>query len=221
MNSVTSTKLRLGESRDTSTPARQIRWTLAPTFFVSGAAALFYQVCWQKLLFASFGVDLDSITIIVSVFMLGLGIGALIGGQLADRFPERAIELFAASELVIGMFGLASPHLIAWAGDRFVARSGLTVATANFLLLLLPTTMMGATLPILVAHVTRHWGNVGESIGMLYFVNTLGAATGTALVGFLWFWFFELNTAIYTAALANLCVAAVVAIVLKRKTSHV
>ena len=50
---------------------------LAPLFFVSGVAALVYQVCWQRLLFSAFGVDIDSVTIIVSVFMLGLGLGAL------------------------------------------------------------------------------------------------------------------------------------------------
>ena len=82
---------------------------LAPLFFVSGVAALVYQVCWQRLLFAAFGVDIDSVTIIVSVFMLGLGLGALVGGDLADRRPGWALRFFALAELGIGVFGLFSP----------------------------------------------------------------------------------------------------------------
>ncbi len=59
---------------------------LLAVFFVSGGSALIYQVAWQRLLFSAFGVDIESITIVVSTFMLGLGCGALLGGQAADRF---------------------------------------------------------------------------------------------------------------------------------------
>ena len=61
---------------------------LAGIFFVSGFSALIYQVCWQRLLFTGFGVDLTSITVIVSVFMAGLGIGAFFGGRIADKFSN-------------------------------------------------------------------------------------------------------------------------------------
>ena len=63
----------------------QTHGRLVLLFFVSGIAALIYQVCWQRLLFQAFGVDIESVTIIVSTFMLGLGLGALAGGQLSDR----------------------------------------------------------------------------------------------------------------------------------------
>lgn len=180
---------------------------LAPLFFVSGAAALIYQVCWQRLLFAAFGVDIDSVTIIVSVFMLGLGLGALAGGALADRRPQLALLFFALSELGIGVFGWFSPDLIRAAGVLFVAAPQWQIAIANFVLLLLPTFLMGATLPILVAHVTRRWGNVGKSIGMLYEVNTYGAAIGVAVIGLPWFLFFEIDTAIRMAAVLNVLVS--------------
>lgn len=120
-------------------------------FFASGAAALTYQLCWQRLLFVAFGVDLESITIIVSAFMLGLGVGALAGGRLADRFPRRIVGLFAAAELAIALFGLLSPELIAWVGAATVQHSLPVIAGANFLLLLVPTALMGATLPMLTA----------------------------------------------------------------------
>ncbi len=186
---------------------RVISQRLAPLFFVSGMAALIYQVCWQRLLFASFGVDLDSITIIVSVFMLGLGLGALLGGQLADWRPQLALRLFALAELGIGLFGWFSPDLIRTTGDLFVGASQWQIGLINFLLLLIPTSLMGATLPILVAHATRIWGNVGRSIGILYEVNTFGAAFGVLIIGFLWFLLFEIDTAIRLAAVMNLLVS--------------
>jgi MFS family permease len=189
---------------------------LAPLFFVSGVAALVYQVCWQRLLFAAFGVDIDSVTIIVAVFMLGLGLGALAGGHLADRWPRLALRMFALAELGIGVFGLFSPDLIAAVGEQFVAAPQWQVAIANFLLLLPPTCLMGATLPVLVAHVTRLWGNVGRSIGMLYQFNTFGAAIGVALVGFVWLLFFELNAAIRMAAILNILVSALTVLWVKR-----
>jgi predicted membrane-bound spermidine synthase len=189
---------------------------LAPLFFVSGVAALVYQICWQRLLFSAFGVDIDSVTIIVSVFMLGLGLGALAGGILADRYPTLALPLFALSELGIGLFGWFSSDFIRATGDIFVGAVQWQVALVNFLLLLPPTCLMGATLPILVAHVTRIWGNVGKSIGMLYQVNTFGAAVGVAIVGFGWFLLFELDMAIRMAAILNIMVSVMTMIWVKR-----
>ena len=181
---------------------------LAAPFFLSGVAALIYQVCWQRLLFVAFGVDIESITIIVSTFMLGLGIGALLGGQLADRFPDRIIELFALAELGIGLFGLFSPALIELVGSLTVQHSLTVIAAANFLMLLAPTLLMGATLPMLVAFVVRTVGNVGVSIGGLYFVNTMGAALGALAVGFLLLYYLDLGTTIRIAAGINLLVSA-------------
>lgn len=188
-------------------PSALVSRRLGPLFFVSGVSALVYQVCWQRLLFASFGVDIESVSIIVSVFMLGLGLGALIGGDLADRYPHMALPFFALSELAIGVFGLFSPDLIRGTGELFVGAPHWQITVANFVLLLVPTCLMGATLPVLVAYVTRIWGNVGRSIGLLYQVNTLGAALGVALVGFVWFLFFELDTAIRAAAVLNILVS--------------
>jgi predicted membrane-bound spermidine synthase len=182
--------------------------SLAVPFFLSGAAALIYQVCWQRLLFAALGVDIESTTVIVSTFMLGLGIGALFGGQLADRFPQRIIAMFAAAEFLIGLFGTASPWLIARVGVATVRESLPVMAIANFLLLLCPAILMGATLPMLVAFLVRTYRNVGVSIGGLYFVNTLGAAFGAFAVGFVLLYYIGLNSAIYAAAALNFAVSA-------------
>jgi MFS family permease len=66
-------------------------------FFASGAAALFYQIAWQRTLFGWYGVDLDSVSVIVSIFMLGLGVGAIVGGWLADHFQFKRILVFSRS----------------------------------------------------------------------------------------------------------------------------
>jgi predicted membrane-bound spermidine synthase len=181
---------------------------LLAAFFVSGTAALIYQVCWQRLLFQAFGVDIESVTIIVSTFMLGLGVGALAGGELADRYPGRALALFAATELAIAAFGALSPWLIRAVGAATVRGSLAEIAAVNFLLLLVPTVLMGATLPILVTHVVRHLRNIGVSIGLLYFANTLGAALGAAATGMLALYYLGLSTTLYVAAALNVCVSA-------------
>jgi MFS family permease len=179
-------------------------------FVVSGAAALIYQVCWQRMLFEGFGVDIESVTIIVSAFMLGLGLGSLAGGELADRYPRRLIALFAIIELCTAAFGFCSPTLIHAAGRFAVNHSLLEIAFLNFALLLAPTTLMGATLPILVAHAVRVYRNVGVSVGVLYFANTLGAALGAALTGFVALYYLGLTGTVYAAALLNVGVSAAV-----------
>jgi len=189
---------------------------LAVPFFLSGVAALAYQVCWQRLLFVALGTDMDSITIIVSTFMLGLGVGSLLGGQAADHHPNRILTLFAAAEAGIGVFGVLSPHLIAGLGKLVIHQGLATIAIANFALLLIPTTLMGATLPMLVALLVRRQSTVGVSIGGLYCLNTFGAAAGALAVGFVCFYFFEIDTVIYAAAAINFLVSAVALLIVRR-----
>jgi MFS family permease len=198
------------------TATRRTLAGLVPLFFASGIAALIYQICWQRLLFVAFGVDIESVTIIVSTFMLGLGAGALVGGELADRFPHHTLTFFSLTELAIGAFGIVSPTLIRAVGSVAVHGSLPTIAAANFLLLLCPTVMMGATLPILVAHIVRSRRSVGVSIGLLYFVNTLGAALGAAVTGFLTFYYIGITATIYVAAALNIAVSAAVWFGLRR-----
>jgi MFS family permease len=192
----------------TEFPSRVAHLGLVSLFLVSGAAALIYQVCWQRLLFESIGTDIDSVTIIVSTFMLGLGLGALAGGEIADRYPRRTLMLFALIELATGLFGACSVPLIHLVSVLTVRGSLATIAVANFLLLMIPTTLMGATLPILVTHVMRVYRNLGVSVGTLYCANTLGAALGAAGTGFGVLYYFGLRSTIYIAVALNLTVSA-------------
>lgn len=193
---------------DSGSRSRVAHLGLVLLFLVSGAAALIYQVCWQRLLFESIGTDIDSVTVIVSTFMLGLGLGALAGGEVVDRYPQRTLELFALIELATGVFGAFSAPLIHLVSAATVRGSLATIAVANFALLLIPTTLMGATLPILVTHVMRAYRNLGVSVGTLYCVNTLGAALGAAGTGFGVLYYLGLGSTIYIAVALNVTVSA-------------
>lgn len=183
---------------------------LTVIFFISGFSALIYQVSWQRLLFTNIGVDLSSITVIISVFMVGLGIGAYFGGRLADKFSQRVILLFCIAEAAIGLFGFASYHLILGVGNLLVHANLWQVAVMNFALLLLPTFMMGATLPLLTFYFNQKIQNIGESIGSLYFCNTLGAALGSLATGFILYNHLTLSQTIYLAACLNTFIATLV-----------
>jgi MFS family permease len=69
--------------------------TLWFVFFCSGMPALIYQIVWQRVLFSIYGVNAESIAV-VSAFMLGLGLGSLLGGWASKRYPQRAVALFAS-----------------------------------------------------------------------------------------------------------------------------
>ncbi|GAB1392321.1 fused MFS/spermidine synthase [Rhodocyclaceae bacterium] len=200
-----------------ATPHRKLG-LLGLAFLASGAAGLIYQVAWQRLLFASFGVDLVSVSIIVSTFMLGLGLGALAGGWLGDRFPAKTLQIFVLCEIIIGSFGLLSPGAIRSLALLLTDASFITTAAANFLLMLIPTFFMGATLPVLIAYLVRLWKNVGAATGHLYALNTLGAMLGSSLTAFWLFHFLELDQTIRLAAAINFSVALSVWLTFKGST---
>jgi predicted membrane-bound spermidine synthase len=187
--------------------APRAEWLVLAAFFLSGVSALTYQVAWQRLLYAEFGVDLESITIIVSCFMLGLGIGSLLGGWLADRFPTRHLRVFGFVELSIGLFGIASPWVIMGIGETLSHAGPVMLATSSFAILLVPTLLMGATLPLLIAHFYGRYHSVGVTVGTLYFVNTLGAAAGAYATGLVVFNYLTIGGSIRAAVVINFAVA--------------
>ena len=149
---------------------------LSALFLFSGMPALIYQVVWQRALFSIYGVNSESVAVVVSAFMLGLGLGSLAGGWLSARFPRQSILMFGLAELGIALFGLSSLHIFRWAAAYTAGANLPSVIVFSLALLLIPTMLMGATLPILVEHLVRRSGHVGASVSRLYFVNTLGSA---------------------------------------------
>lgn len=194
-------------------------WLVLAAFFLSGISALTYQVTWQRLLYAEFGVDLESITIIVSCFMLGLGVGSLLGGWLADGFHLLSLRIFGLVELSIGLFGLASPWVIPAVGESFQHSGPAMLAIASFAILLLPTLLMGATLPLLIAHFYSRYQSVGVTVGNLYFVNTCGAAAGAYATGLFVFNYLTLGETIRVAAAINFVVATAALLASRRRKS--
>jgi predicted membrane-bound spermidine synthase len=188
---------------------RALRRRLLTAFFLSGAAALAYQVAWQRLLTVHYGVGSVSIALVVSVYMFGLGIGALVGGHLGETARHR-IRLYCVLELLIGLFGLLSPHLL----DRLgVATAGSDYRLAGlgaFAFLSVPTLLMGATLPLLARIYDALAPGFLRTVSALYFVNTLGAALGAVGASYLSISFLGLDTTVYLAAAVNLLLAAMI-----------
>src|SRR6266481_8651939 len=104
------TTLDLVATDDGSRGERLARWTrvLCVLFFCSGFPALIYQLVWQRALFRIFGVNIESVTIVVTAFMLGLGLGSLAGGWLSKRRDIPLLPLLAAIELLTAAFGIFS-----------------------------------------------------------------------------------------------------------------
>lgn len=181
---------------------------LLSSFFLSGVCALMYQVSWQRSLYGIIGVDIDSITIIVSVFMLGIGFGGMLGGWIADLAPKRRIQIYAVAEFSIALYGFASLFLIESIGVWLTAAGGgsFNAGASSLLFLILPTTLMGMTLPLLTMVFNDWQDSIGVSVGQLYFINTLGAAAGAGLVPFVLLPILPLDEVIRLAAFGNLAV---------------
>lgn len=182
---------------------------LAFVFFFSGFSSLIYQVVWQRLLTLHYGVGAVSIAVIVSVYMFGLGIGALVGGIIAERTKKR-LRLYFLVELLLGVFGLLSLPLLGLIG-RLTAGSGYPVSFLYmFAFLSMPTFLMGVTLPLLTKIFNRLIKDFLSTVGFLYFINTLGAATGSVFAGYVAVSLFGLDRALYIAVLINFLLAAII-----------
>jgi len=125
-----------------------ILFLFASLFLISGAAGLVYQIVWERLLELFFGVTMVSVTLIVGAFMAGLGIGSLLGGRLA-RKVKNTLLVYGLLELGIASFGVISQPLIFWVGEGTAGSSYVLVFLISFGILLIPTTLMGMTLPLL------------------------------------------------------------------------
>lgn len=190
-------------------------WPYYVLFFLSGFPALLYQIVWQRTLFTLFGVNVESVTIVVTVFMLGLGLGSLAGGALSARKGTRLLVAFGVIELSIGAFGASSLWIFHHVASFTAGASFLVTGVVAFALLLIPTLLMGSTLPLLSEHFVRRTGNVGDSVGLLYGVNTFGSGVACLAAAYLLMrWFGESGT-VRVAVCFNIFVGAT-AVLLQR-----
>jgi spermidine synthase len=188
----------------------------AVCFFVSGAAGLLYEVVWSKQLAYLLGSSLHAVAAVVAAFLGGLALGArFLGVPLARR--ANGARTYALLELGVGLLGLALLPLLR-ASDPLVGQlyralggesAGFAVARLGLLVafLLPPAALMGATLPVLVAHVERDL--VGAGLARLYAVNTFGAVVGSFAAGFVLLPGLGLSATTWIAAALNASVAAI------------
>lgn len=196
---------------DNGKGARPLPLTLLyPVFFVSGLAAILYQLVWQRSLFILYGTSSESVTVVVTAFMLGLGLGGLAGGWISERPGVSLPAVFGVVELAIGLFGVVSLRFFQWIASWTSGATGIGVGLAATGAVVVPTLLMGATLPLLVAHRVRESGNVGQSVGQLYFVNTLGSAAGAFLAAIYLLGALGQSRSVMVAAALNIAVAGLV-----------
>ncbi len=153
-----------------------------------------------------------SITVIVTAYMVGLGFGSIAGGRLADRLaPRTSVRAFAACELLVALFGAASPWLyydVAYAHLGGLVREAAALPLTHFALLLVPTLLMGASLPLLSKGVVVSEGPpAARRIAVLYAANTLGAALGAFTTAWCLAGAIGFAGAIRLAAALNVCAA--------------
>jgi len=162
---------------------------LMVAFFCSGFAALLCQIIWQRMLGVFAGSDTVSAALVVGAFLAGLGLGSIIGARLADRLsPYRALLGFALCEAGVAVCALASKFFlydfIAIGLADFVEQPAAIFALC-FVGLVIPTTLMGASLPLLARAIATDLATAASRIGTLYSLNTLGAGLGALIGG--WF----------------------------------
>lgn len=198
--------------------------------FVSGLCALVYQIAWARAFIPAFGLSVYATTAVVAAFMTGLGIGSHVAPKLLDRWRGDPWRLYALVEAGIGAGALCVPLSIgpitrlylaaaeSVAGPPLMAiRFGLAASA-----MLVPTLLMGLTLPIVVHACAAARGpegadERGRTAGTLYGVNTAGAAVGCVLVGF--FLLFEYGTRLTIASMAALNAAvALCALAMSRRS---
>ncbi len=169
--------------------------TLVPAllvlFFVSGACSLVYQLIWARMLVVVFGVGTWAVSTVLAAFMAGLALGSFGFGRLADRRGD-PLRIYGLLELGIAAAALLVPAAISGLEEVSAALSRVTGDAGfaasrfalTFALLLVPTTLMGATLPVLSRFAVVRASEAGKGVGRLYAANTFGAAAGCLLTAF-------------------------------------
>jgi spermidine synthase len=188
----------------------------AGLFVISGACGLTYEVVWSRMLAEVFGVTAFAVSTVLVSYMGGMALGAALLGRRADT-AKRPLRMFALLEAGVGTYALLLPLLLRLVDAIYASvfpllpESFLLRSTIRFVLcialLLVPTALMGATLPALGQGLLRRKGQVGLGVGFLYFVNTAGAAVGCFLAG----WWLLPYLGLFRTTLLAACFNAVVA----------
>ncbi len=186
-------------------------------FFVSGASGLIYEVVWSRMMMLIFGRNVLAVGTVLAAFMSGLALGSYLLGRYADR-SRNPLRLYALYEVGAGLTAFAASFLLTRITPLYVlvneALRGMPVALAlarfviAFVMLIIPTVLMGATLPVLSRVVVKRLSRVGHELGRLYAVNTVGAVAGSLAAGFYLIGRLGLHGTIDVAVFGNMAVGA-------------
>jgi spermidine synthase len=200
-------------------PARGWRRAIFGLFCVSGISGLLYEVAWTRMLHLLFGDTVLATSTVLTAFMAGLALGSWCSGRRIDRRPQ-ALGIYAGLELGIGLSALLLPlaleaitPLYVWLHRQFhttFVLLSLVRFCLAFALLLVPTTLMGATLPVLSRYIVRTSAILGWSVGVLYALNTGGAVLGCFAAGYVLVGSLGLYQTVALGAVLNLGIALVV-----------
>jgi spermidine synthase len=186
-------------------------------FFLSGVSALVYQVLWMRLLALVFGVTVHAASTVLAAFMTGLALGSAVAGRLSDRVA-RPLAVFAVAEALVAIAALATPLGLTAVEALYVrvypalndwpVLVGFVRLLLSFAVLVVPTTLMGATLPLVVKSSLARGTILGRQVSLLYACNTAGAVVGTLVAGIWMIPQLGISWAFRIAAAINLAVAA-------------
>jgi spermidine synthase len=189
-------------------------------FFCSGFCSLLYQVVWMRMAFAHFGVITPVLSVVLSVFMLGLGLGSWLGGKWVHEWSQRlkisSAYFYAGTELIIGIGAFLVPQLFQF-GEDYLLKAGEASSTGYLLIsaifivvAILPwCIMMGATFPLMMSFVRQTDPANQSSFSFLYVANVMGAMAGTALTALVLVEVFGFRSTYMIAATINCSIAAI------------
>jgi spermidine synthase len=194
--------------------------------FLSGSAALIFEIIWMKYFSYIFGQSSLSVASVVTSFMFGLSIGSIIFGKIVDK-TKNALRILLFLELGIGIFGLLFPPLF-WITTKIYLAIHSALALPqyvlnllrfflSFVVLIIPTSLMGGTIPVLAKLFIKDKSEIDKGVGLIYFANNLGASLGTLLCGFLLLYFFGLIASLIFASVINLSICLFIIIFLRKQ----
>lgn len=183
-------------------------------FFASGFSALVYQVAWVTMLDKVFGITTFAASAVLGAYFGGLALGGYLGGELADR--RGGLRTYGIIELTLGLVALMVPGLLEALTGLYRAlypfledRLSLLIPARfllSFAVLVVPATLIGMALPVLVRALTSRYDEIGQKLPRLYGWNTLGSVLGALLTGYIFIGFLGIRWSLYLAVTINIVV---------------
>ena len=200
-------------------PRSRVLLIILVLFFLSGACGLVYEVVWMRMLTLVFGATAFATSTILASFMAGLALGSFYFGRVIDR-GGNALKIFALLEAGIGVFAFLMPLMFSGLDTIYVSicqhfdisyyQISLLRFILSFLVLLVPATLMGGTLPVITKFFVKRLERLGWNVGNLYSINTFGAVVGCFSAGFFFILILGVNESAYIAGVVNLLIAGTV-----------